>query len=74
MAISDRMAEHSIELKRAKKKMGNLESELNKARLAQANIDQLKADLAAAEQARDSSYAAATKAQDKVAAAEVALT
>ncbi|GFZ15729.1 hypothetical protein Acr_25g0001380 [Actinidia rufa] len=33
MAISDRMVEHSTELKRAKKKMGSLESELKKAKL-----------------------------------------
>ena len=69
MAILDLMAEHSVELKRAKKKMGNLESELNKARLMLAKVDKLKADLVAVEQAQDSSYAATTKAQDKVAAA-----
>ena len=40
--------------------MDNLESELNKARLALVDNDQLKVDLAATEQARDSSYVAAT--------------
>ncbi|GFS37393.1 hypothetical protein Acr_00g0051720 [Actinidia rufa] len=34
VVISDRMAKHSVELKRAKKKVGNLEFELNKAKLA----------------------------------------
>ena len=82
MTISDRMVEHLAELKRAKKKMGNLESELNKARLALADIDLLKADLATKKQAWvavtkleswDSSYIAATQAQDKVVANEAAL-
>ena len=53
MAISNCMAEQSTELKRAKKKTGSLESELNKARLALANINQLKANLATVEQAWD---------------------
>ena len=47
MAISDRISEHSTELKRAKKKTGRLKSELKKARLALANLGQLKVDLAA---------------------------
>ncbi|GFS29945.1 hypothetical protein Acr_00g0009250 [Actinidia rufa] len=44
---------------KTKKKTSNLESKLKKARLALADVDQLKANLAvAAEQARDPSYAA----------------
>ena len=39
MAMSDRMVEHSTELKRAKKKTGSLESELKKAKLALAGVD-----------------------------------
>ena len=42
------MAEQSVELKRDKKKVGDLESKLNKAKLALATIQQLKVDLAAA--------------------------
>ena len=45
------MAKHSIELKRAKKKTASLESDLQKAKLTLANVDQLKVDLAATEQA-----------------------
>ena len=45
------MEEHSTKLKRAKKKMGSLESELKKARLMLAEVDQLKANLVAVEQA-----------------------
>ena len=48
-AISDCMGEHSTKLKRAKKKTRSLESELKKAKLALAEVDQLKADLAAME-------------------------
>ena len=51
MALSDRMKKHLTELKRAEKKTNNLESELKKARLALANLGQLKADLTIAEQA-----------------------
>ena len=40
--------------------MDNFESELNKARFALVDIDQLKVDSAATEQAQDSSYVAAT--------------
>ena len=61
MAILDCMVEQSAELKRAKKKVGNLESKLNKTKLALAATDQLKADLMA-EQAWDASYAAITHA------------
>ena len=46
MVISNRMAGHSAELKRAKKKSDNLESKMKKAKLALAEVDQLKADLA----------------------------
>ena len=73
MAISNYMAEQSAEMKRAKKKMGNLEFELNKAKLALGEIDQLKADLATAKQSWDASFAAATQAQDKAATAEASL-
>ena len=45
MAISECMTEQSTELKRAKKKVSNLESELNKANIALAILDQLKPDL-----------------------------
>ena len=41
------MAEQSVELKKAKKKVGSLKSELNKRKLALAATDQLKVDLAA---------------------------
>ena len=47
--------------------MGSLESELNKAKLALAAIDQLKVDLATIKKARDASYAVATQAQNEVA-------
>ena len=43
------MVEQSTELKRAKKKVGNLKSELNKAKLAMATIDNWKANLATTE-------------------------
>ncbi|GFY88907.1 hypothetical protein Acr_06g0008470 [Actinidia rufa] len=43
--------EHSVKLKREKKKSSSLESDLKKAKLALANVDQLKADLVDAEQA-----------------------
>ncbi|GFZ09226.1 hypothetical protein Acr_20g0010340 [Actinidia rufa] len=59
MAISDRMAEYSTELKQAKKKM---ETEASKAKLVMADVNQLKADLVLAEQARDASYAVAAEA------------
>ena len=65
MAISDCMAEHSDELKKAKEKMASLESKLKKSGIALAKVDQLKADLAVVEQAQDSSYAPANQAQDK---------
>ena len=58
----------SAELKRAKKKVDNLESKRNKAKLTLAIVDQLKADLVAAEQAQDTSYVAAAQAQSDVAA------
>ena len=67
------MKEQSAELKRAKKKIGDLESELNKAKLSLTAIDQLKEDLAGVEQVRDASYASATQVQNKAAAAEAAL-
>ena len=67
MPISNRMIEWSAELKRAKKKVGNLESKLNKAKLALAAIDQLKTNLAIAKQVRDVNYADATQAQSKAA-------
>ncbi|GFZ19131.1 hypothetical protein Acr_27g0008700 [Actinidia rufa] len=58
MVILDRMAEHLIELKKTKKKTSNLESKLKKARLALADVDQLKAHLtAAAEQSRPGTLA-----------------
>ncbi|GFS42474.1 hypothetical protein Acr_00g0080030 [Actinidia rufa] len=44
--LADNMKEPSVELKKAKKKVGSLESELNKAKLKLAAIDQLKANLA----------------------------
>ena len=68
------MKEKSIELKKAKKKVGSLESELKKAKLELATIEQLKVDLAVAEQAWDASYMAATQAQNKVVAIEARLT
>ena len=40
--------------------MGNLESELNKANLVLAAMDQLKIDLAVVDQAQDSRYVATT--------------
>ena len=43
------MKEQSSELKKTKKKMGSLESKLNKAKLTLAATNQLKADLAAVE-------------------------
>ena len=67
MAVSDRMIVRSAELKRAKKKVGILESKLNKAKLALAAIDQLKTNLAIAKQVRDVNYADATQAQSKAA-------
>ncbi|GFY98933.1 hypothetical protein Acr_13g0003340 [Actinidia rufa] len=45
--------------------LGNLESELNKAKLALSVADKLKPDLVAAEQARDASYVATTQAQNE---------
>ena len=53
--------------------MGELKFELNKARLALADVYQLMADLVIVEQARDANYVAATQAQDKAVANEVAL-
>ncbi|GFS38412.1 hypothetical protein Acr_00g0057380 [Actinidia rufa] len=53
-------------VKKTKKKVGSLESELNKAKLALATTDQLKADLVATENAQDVSYAAATQTQNEV--------
>ena len=43
------MKDQLAKLKRANKKVGSLESELNKAKLALAATDQLKEDLAALE-------------------------
>ena len=54
------MKQLSIELKNTKKKVGILESELNKAKLVLTATDQLKANLVVVEQARDASYAATT--------------
>ena len=48
MATTDRMAEYSAELKLAKQKM---EADANKAKLALANVIQLKAELVLAKQA-----------------------
>ena len=61
MATSDCMAEHSIELKRAKKKMSCLEFELNKVKLVLGKINQVKANLDAIKQARYASYTASTQ-------------
>ena len=47
---------------------GQLESELNKAKLALTIADQLKEDLVVVEEAWDASYAAATQAQNEAAA------
>ena len=47
-------------MNKAKKKVSNLESELNKAKLALAATNQLMEDLVAVEEARDASYAAVT--------------
>ncbi|GFS36273.1 hypothetical protein Acr_00g0045040 [Actinidia rufa] len=63
----------SAELKRAKSKTSNLDFKLKKARLTLADVNQLKVDLASVEQARNSSYTAATQAQNKVDATEAAL-
>ena len=65
------MKEQSVELKRAKKKIGSLESELNKAKLLLTAIDQLKEDLAAAKQGQDASYTSTT--QNKADVVETAL-
>ena len=70
MNILDRIMEQLAELKRAKKEVGSLESKLKKAKLALATTDQLKADLAAAEQAQDASYVAITQAQSEAAIAK----
>ncbi|GFS42554.1 hypothetical protein Acr_00g0080500 [Actinidia rufa] len=72
MAITDRMEEYSTELKRAKKKMEQ-GRDANKAKLALADVSQLKADLVLAEQARDANYASVVQAQGKAAAVKVAL-
>ena len=64
--ISDRMKEQLAELKRAKKKIGGLELEFNKAKLSLTAIDHLKEDLTAAEQAQDASYASATQAKKEL--------
>ena len=53
--------------------MSSLESELKKAGLALAEVDQLKANLVATKQARDSSYTATTQAQNKVATTKATL-
>ena len=45
----DRIKKQSAELKKTKKKVGSLESELNKAKLILAVTNHLKADLAAVE-------------------------
>ena len=47
-----------------------MESNIKKAKLALADMDQLKTALAIVEKARDVSYAAATQAQGKADAAE----
>ena len=65
------MKDQSAELKRSNKKVGNLESELNKAKLALSVADKLKTDLVAAEQARDASYVATTQAQNEAVAAKL---
>ena len=62
MAISDRMKSQSSELKKTKKEVLGLESELKQAKLALSTVDQLKLDLDATTNAWDASYAAATKA------------
>ncbi|GFZ08884.1 hypothetical protein Acr_20g0006920 [Actinidia rufa] len=68
--------EESLEVFRdllAKKRVGNLESKLNKAKLRLATIEQLKVDLVAIEQAWDASYATATQAENKVVAIKARL-
>ncbi|GFZ15613.1 hypothetical protein Acr_25g0000220 [Actinidia rufa] len=70
IATSDRMAEYSAKLKWAKKKM---ETNANKAKLALADVNQLKADLVFIEQARDASYPAIVQAQGKATIVEATL-
>ncbi|GFY95433.1 hypothetical protein Acr_10g0008180 [Actinidia rufa] len=64
--ISDLMTQQSNELKKSKKKVINLESEMKQANIGLATTEQLKLDLAAIEKARDASYAVATQAQNEV--------
>ena len=56
------MKDQSTELQRAKKKVGNQESKLNKAKLALSATDQLKSDLAATKKAQATTYATAIQA------------
>ena len=67
------MKEQSNELKKAKRKIDGLESELNKAKIMLADVDQLKTDLAAVEEACDTNYVAINLAQGKATTVEVAL-
>ena len=60
MDVSNYMVEDLTELKKTKKRMGSLETKLKKMKLARVEVDQLKANLAATEQAWDSSYTTAT--------------
>ena len=53
--------------------MGRLESELKKMKRSLAEVNQLKTDLAVAEQARDARYAAVTQAQGKATTTEAVL-
>ncbi|GFY84010.1 hypothetical protein Acr_03g0007840 [Actinidia rufa] len=64
LLVMQQVQDQLAKLKRANKKVGSLESELNKAKLALVATDQLKADLAALEQAQDTSYTAMTQAQN----------
>ncbi|GFY96449.1 hypothetical protein Acr_11g0007550 [Actinidia rufa] len=66
-AISNCMKQQLTELKKTKKKVDSLESELNKAKLTLDSIDQLKAYLTATEKARDASYMTVTQTQNEAA-------
>ena len=59
----------SSKLKKTKKKVLGLESELKQAKLTITTVDQLKLDLAIAMDALDASYAVAIKAQNEAVAA-----
>ena len=59
------MKKQSVKLKKSKKKVGSLESELNKAKLALTATNLLKVDLATTEEARDACYAPTTQTQNE---------